>query len=39
MRADGRVNVDDVLECKERYERVCKFAACVFERRWMSGIV
>lgn len=39
VRADGSVNVDDVLECKDRYERVCKFAACVFERRQMRGNV
>lgn len=37
VRADGSVNVDDVLECKEWYERVSKFATCVFERRRMSG--
>jgi len=36
VQADGSVDVGDVLGCKDRYERVCKFAACAFERRRMS---
>jgi len=39
VRADGSVDMGDVLECKDEYDRVCKFAACVFERRRMSGNV
>ena len=33
---DGRVDVSEVLERKERYESLSRFAACVFQRR-MSG--
>ncbi|CAK9801625.1 Retrovirus-related Pol polyprotein from type-1 retrotransposable element R1 (Fragment) [Anthophora quadrimaculata] len=30
---DGCVDVSGVLECKEKYERFCKYAVCVFRRR------
>lgn len=33
VREDGSVDVSHVLECKDRYESVCKYAVCVFKRR------
>lgn len=30
---DGNIDVSGVLECKDRYERVCEFAVCAFRRR------
>lgn len=39
VRTDDYVDAGGVLECKERYERVYKFAAIAFERRRMRGNV
>ena len=35
VNGDGRVDVGAVIECKETYERFCKFVVSAFKRRRM----